>query len=51
VRQCAGWSLGVEVRSVRIGARRAMPWRNAFAAVTENVTSFVIEFMPQATPA
>jgi len=28
-----------------------MPWRNAFEAGTENVTSFVIEFIPQATPA
>jgi hypothetical protein len=43
--------LGFEGRSVPIGRSRTMPWRNAYAAVTENVTSFVIEFMPQATPA
>jgi hypothetical protein len=43
--------LGFEDRSVPIGTRRASPLRNAFDAATENVTTFVIEFIPQATPA
>jgi hypothetical protein len=42
---------GVEGHSVPIGTGRATPWRQTVEAVTENVTSFVIGFIPQATPA